>query len=90
LPTEHVECRSAADCEGDALCVLSGYTAAPRGNEEMHAFCDGPGMDEDALAARYHRDPAERDGPQTDANVDAGLEEPVDNTTTRLLAALEQ
>lgn len=40
VTTENVACTTYADC-GDALCVLSGYSATPRGNDGMRAFCRG-------------------------------------------------
>ena len=44
---ENAICRQRSDCAGtssenaaeDALCMLSGYSHTPRGNEEMEAFC---------------------------------------------------
>ena len=35
-------CRSRADCARESLCILSGYTAKPRGNENMRSFCIDP------------------------------------------------
>jgi hypothetical protein len=38
--TELIECRRAAECAADALCILSGYTGGTaRGNEDMRAHC---------------------------------------------------
>ncbi len=37
-----VTCRSREDCRGDELCVLSGYSADPRGNRDMEATCMEP------------------------------------------------
>lgn len=47
---ENASCQRREDCAGtssenaseDALCMLSGYSHAPRGNEEMEAFCAVP------------------------------------------------
>lgn len=46
---ENADCRRRADCEGDALCVLTGYSTGPRGNEDMRSMCLAPtgGVDED-------------------------------------------
>lgn len=50
----NVACRSRADCGGEALCVLTGYSPDPRGNEEMRANClsttGGVPQDESAVA----------------------------------------
>lgn len=35
-------CRSRSDCARGSMCLLSGYTAKPRGNEEMRSFCVDP------------------------------------------------
>src|SRR6185503_20989328 len=37
-----IECRASTDCgpaSGKKVCILSGYAAAPRGNEGMRAYC---------------------------------------------------
>jgi hypothetical protein len=39
---ELARCRRRSDCSGDALCILSGYSADPRGNGEMRAECLRP------------------------------------------------
>jgi hypothetical protein len=39
--TEHAACRTRADCGGDELCILGGYSADPRGNAGMTARCVG-------------------------------------------------
>lgn len=36
---ESIACRLAEDCDPDELCVLSGYSATPRGNDGMNSFC---------------------------------------------------
>jgi hypothetical protein len=36
---DHVTCRRRADCQSDALCVLTGYSSDPRGNADMKALC---------------------------------------------------
>ncbi len=42
--SDNVACRSSRDCEGDALCILSGSTGgAARGNEDMTAYCNPSG-----------------------------------------------
>jgi hypothetical protein len=39
---ELIECRHASDCGGKKLCVFSGYSSLPRGNEGMRAYCLDP------------------------------------------------
>lgn len=39
LLEELIQCHSVHQCGPDELCVLSGYSAAPRGNEDMEALC---------------------------------------------------
>ena len=39
VPTRNVGCSGAFDCASGELCVLSGYSPDPRGNADMHAFC---------------------------------------------------
>lgn len=36
---ELVSCRRRVDCDRNSLCILSGYTAKPRGNEQMRSLC---------------------------------------------------
>jgi hypothetical protein len=36
---ELASCRQKADCAADAWCILSGYTAKRRGNEDMRSLC---------------------------------------------------
>ena len=39
---ENIECRGRADCNGEELCLLSGYTGGTaRANEDMRAYCLG-------------------------------------------------
>ena len=38
--SENVACTTYSDC-GDGLCVLNGYSATPRGNDDMEAYCRG-------------------------------------------------
>ena len=39
---ENIECRARADCDGEQLCLLSGYTGGTaRANEDMRAYCLG-------------------------------------------------
>jgi hypothetical protein len=33
-------CRSVKDCQEDELCILSGYDATPRSNQEMRSYCN--------------------------------------------------
>jgi hypothetical protein len=39
LRSSAVHCRSRRDCGAEMLCVLSGYSADPRGNADMSADC---------------------------------------------------
>lgn len=40
--TEFVGCHSRRDCDDEELCVLTGYSADPRGNEKMKSKCLSP------------------------------------------------
>ena len=66
---ENVRCRTRSDCasesmradSSDALCILSGYSAEVRGNEDMEAYCvdaDGgtPQVQTDFESLRDHLD----------------------------------
>jgi hypothetical protein len=35
-----VGCRSRASCKTKELCILSGYSAGPRGNEDLRSYCN--------------------------------------------------
>jgi hypothetical protein len=40
VKAELIGCRSFRDCPTKALCVLSGYSSLPRGNEGMKSYCN--------------------------------------------------
>jgi hypothetical protein len=45
VPAAGLSCRSAHDCQGGEKCVLSGYSADPRGNTGMKSACLAGGGD---------------------------------------------
>lgn len=67
---ELVECRTAAECDADSKCILTGYSSEPRGNEGTRAYCQSAkgGVEGEEVIERPERpQPGEAHPNPTDA-----------------------